>query len=399
MIAWRRDLHEHPELGDQETRTSALVADHLRSLGLEVRTGVARTGVVGVLAGSKPGPTVALRADMDALPVKELTDLPFASQTRGVFHGEEVDVMHACGHDAHTAMLMATASVLAGLREHLPGRVLFVFQPAEEGSSVYRAGAGESWGAKLMLEEGLFAPQPPDAVFGLHVMPGRSGELRWRSGPTTASSDTLAITVIGAQGHGGMPWNAVDPIVTSGLVLAGLQTVVSRRVNLTQSPAVVTVGSIHGGSGPNIVPEQVDMTGTIRTYDEAIRAAIGHEVALSAENIAESTGARAEVSIVAGYPMTINDGALSEHMAPVLERAADGLVAAAPLPGASEDFSYFAQEAPGLYVFLGVTPPDQDPATAAPNHNPRFMVHEAALIVGTRAMASMAAAYLTQSPP
>ena len=257
LIAWRRDIHQHPELGDQETRTAALVAEHLRGLGLEVRTGVARTGVVGILKGGKPGRTVALRADMDALPVKEPEGLPFASKETAEYFGKTVPVMHACGHDAHTAMLMATAEVLAGMKDDLPGTVMFIFQPAEEGSSLVAPSSGKSWGAKLMLEEGLFEKTKPDAVFALHVMPGRSGEISYRSGPTTASSDTLEITVTGKQGHGGMPWDTVDPITTSALVISGLQTVVSRKANLTESPVVVTIGTINGGTGPNIVPETV----------------------------------------------------------------------------------------------------------------------------------------------
>lgn len=394
LIAWRRDIHLHPELGDQETRTSKLVAEHLRGLELEVRTGVARTGVVGILKGGKPGPTVALRADMDALPVQEPAGLPFASQETAEYFGRRVPVMHACGHDAHTAMLMAAAEVLAGLEDDLPGTVMFIFQPAEEGSSLVAASGRESWGAKLMLEEGLFRKTKPDAVFALHVMPGPSGEISYRSGPTTASSDTLEINVIGRQGHGGMPWDTVDPITTSALVISGLQTVVSRKAKLTDSPVVVTIGTISGGTGPNIVPERVQMTGTIRTYDEKVREQAHRDIRLAAEKIAESAGANAKISITKMYDATVNDEALTVRMAPVLKRAADGLVAQSPLVGASEDFSFFAKEVPGLYVFLGVTPRDQDPATAAPNHNPRFFVDEQALVVGTRTMASLAVAFL-----
>jgi amidohydrolase len=398
LIGWRRDIHQHPELGDQETRTAALVAKHLRGLGLAVHTGVARTGVVGILKGGKPGRTVALRADMDALPVQEPEGLPFASKEMAQYHGKTVPVMHACGHDAHTAMLMTTAEVLAALKDDLPGTVVFIFQPAEEGSSLFAPSAGRSWGAKLMLEEGLFKKTKPDAVFALHVMPGRSGELSYRSGPTTASSDTLEITVTGKQGHGGMPWDTVDPITTSALVISGLQTVVSRKAKLTDSPVVVTVGTINGGTGPNIVPETVQMTGTIRTYDEKVREQAHRDVRLATEKIAESAGAKAKVSITKMYDTTVNDEALAARMEPVLKRAADGKVARAPLVGASEDFSFFAKEVPGLYVFLGVTPADQDPAKAAPNHNPRFFVDEGALVVGTRTMASLAVNFLGSEP-
>jgi len=394
LIEWRRDIHQHPELGDQETRTAELVADHLRKLGLEVHTGVAHTGVVGILEGGKSGPTVALRADMDALPVKEPEGLPFASKARGTYQGKEVDVMHACGHDAHTAMLMATAEVLAGMRENLPGKVIFIFQPAEEGSSQIMPGPNKLWGAQLMLQEGVFDKLQPDAIFAVHVMPGRSGELSWRTGATTASSDNLHITVTGKQGHGGMPWNTIDPVVTAAQVITGLQTVVSRRTNLTQSPAVVTVGMIQGGSAPNIIPEQVQMAGTIRTYDEQVRAQVGRDVKLTAEKIAESADAKADVSVVPAYGTTMNDEKLAAQMAPVLARAASGKVATSPLVGASEDFSFFARQVPGLYFFLGVTPDGQDPTTAAPNHNPKFFVDESALVVGARALSGLTIQFL-----
>lgn len=396
MIEWRRDIHQHPELGEQETRTAKLVAEHLEKLGLEVHTGIGRTGVVGILEGGKSGPTVALRADMDALPVKEPAGLPFASTARGTYHGQQVDVMHACGHDTHTAMLMATAQILAGMRDNLPGKVMFIFQPAEEGSSLVKGGEGRRWGAQLMLQEGLFDKLKPDAVFAVHVMPGPSGQLSWRSGATTASSDDLNIKVIGQQGHGGMPWNTVDQVVAFAQVINGLQTVVSRRTKLTQSPAVVTVGMIKGGSAPNIVPESVDMAGTIRTYDPAVRAQVAHDVKLTSEKIAESAGATAKVSIVPAYDMTMNNEQLTEQMAPVLKRAAYGKVATTPLVGASEDFSFFAGKVPGLYFYLGVTPDGQDPAKAAPNHNPKFFVDEKALIVGARAMSAAAVDFLSE---
>jgi amidohydrolase len=398
LIAWRRDIHQHPELGDQEHRTARLVEDHLRRLGLEVRTGVARTGVVGILKGAKPGRTVALRADMDALPIKEPEGLPFASKVKGRHWGKEVDVMHACGHDAHTAMLMATAEVLTGLKDDLTGTVQFIFQPAEEGSGLFEPSSGKTWGAQLMLQEGVFAETKPDAVFGLHVMPGRSGEISYRSGATTASSDGLDITIIGKQGHGGMPWNTIDPITTSALVISGLQTVVSRKANLAISPAVVTIGAIHGGEANNVVPETVHMSGTIRAYDKEVRELLRRDTKVTAEKVAESAGAKADVSIVAMYDTTINDERLTERMRSVLERAADGRVSHAPLVGASEDFSFFAKATPGLYVFLGVTPPDQDPSTAAPNHNPGFFVDESALVVGTRTLASLAVNFLSSQP-
>jgi len=398
LIAWRRDIHQHPELGDQEVRTSQLVAEHLRGLGMEVRTKVARHGVVGILKGGQPGATVALRADMDALAVKEPEGLPFASRAKAIVRGKEVDVMHACGHDAHTAMLMAAAEVLAGIKDSLPGTVMFIFQPAEEGSSLVSPASGESWGAKRMLEEGLFETTRPSAVFAVHVMPGRSGQISYRRGPALASSDSLEISITGKQGHGGMPWNTVDPITTSALVISGLQTVVSRRANLTASPAVVTIGTIHGGASPNVVPELVEMSGTIRTYDAGVRDQIHRDIELTAQKIAESAGAKATVTISKMYDATVNDDALTTRMLPVLERASDGLLGSAPLAGASEDFSIFAKEVPGLYVFLGITPRGQDPAKAAPNHNPRFFVDEKALVVGTRTMALLAAEFLSTQP-
>src|SRR3954452_11709241 len=313
LIAWRHDIHQHPELGDQEKRTSALVAEHLRKLGLEVHTGIARTGVVGILKGGKPGRTVALRADMDALPVKEPEGLPFASKAKQPYLGKEVDLMHACGHDAHTAMLMGVAEVLVGSKDQLPGTVLLIFQPAEEGPSLFTPSSGKKWGAKLMLEEGAFKDPKPDAVFGLHVMPGPLGQISYRTGATAASSDDLEITVTGQQGHGGMPWNTIDPVTTSALVISGLQTVVSRRTNVTASPAVLTIGTINGGTRANIVPESVEMTGTIRTYDEKVRSQIHRDIANVAEKIAESAGATAEVRISPGYGTTVNNEELTER--------------------------------------------------------------------------------------
>jgi amidohydrolase len=396
VIQWRRDIHQHPELGDQEKRTSHLVAEHLRSLGLEVRTKVARTGVIGLLQGTRPGKMVALRADMDALPVKEPPGLPFASKATGIYEGQEVPVMHACGHDAHTAMLMGAAEVLAGLRDQLPGTVLFIFQPAEEGSSVYSPSSGNSWGAKLMLEEGIFKERKPDAVFAQHVMPGPLGQISYRPGPATAGSDTLEMTVIGRQGHGGMPWNTIDPITTSATIISALQTIVSRRTDLTASPAVITIGTIQGGSRANIVADKVTMSGTIRSFDPRVQQQLLQDVQRVAERVAESAEAKAEVSILKNYPITMNNEELTERMLPVLQRVADGKVAHMPLSGASEDFSYFAQQAPGLYLMLGITPPDQDPTTAAPNHNPNFFVDERALVIGTRSISTLAAAFLKQ---
>ncbi len=398
IITWREDIHQHPELGQQELRTSTLVAAHLRSLGLEVHTNVALTGVVGLLRTGQPGPVVALRADMDALPVTEPAGLPFASKDRQAYLGEEVDVMHACGHDAHTAMLMGAAEVLSAVKEQLRGTVMFIFQPAEEGPSLFEPSGTNRWGARLMLDEGLFNEVKPNAIFAVHVMPGNLGEISYRQGPALAGSDTLTIKVVGKQGHGGMPWNTVDPISTSALVISGLQTVVSRKADLTASPVVVTIGTIYGGTRANIVPESVRMTGTIRTYDARVREQVQRDIKMTAEKIAESAGAKASVSIVKNYDPVVNDRSLTLQMLPVLKRAADGKVVEGNLSGASEDFSEFAKVVPGLYVYLGVTPPDQEPAKAAPNHNPRFFVDERALVVGTRTLSFLAADYLGSGP-
>ncbi len=390
VVAWRRDIHEHPELSNRETRTAALVADQLRALGLEVRTGVARTGVVAVLRGGRPGPVVALRADMDALPVTEEVALPFASQARTSYGGQEVGVMHACGHDAHTAMLMGAAEVLAGLRDRLPGTVTFLFQPAEEGPP-----AGERGGAELMIEEGALANPTPAAIFGLHVMPFRVGRLRVRPGGMLASADVLRIIVRGRQTHGAQPWRGVDPIVVAAQIVLGLQTITSRQVDLTAAPAVVTIGSFQGGVRMNIVPDSVVLLGTIRAFDPAMQRDIHERVRRTAVRIAESGGATAEVEIRTPYPVTLNDSALTERMLPTLRRVAGaaGVEATPPLTIA-EDFSHYQRRIPGMFFLLGITPAGTDPAQAAPNHSPRFFVDEAALVTGVRALAYLAADYL-----
>jgi len=395
LIAWRRDIHEHPELGEQETRTAALVAEHLRKLGLEVQTGVAQTGVVALLRGGKPGPVVALRADMDALPVKEPVGLPFASKAKGKYVGREVDVMHACGHDAHTAILMATAEVLTAMKEKLPGAVKFIFQPAEEGPSLYLAFTGKSWGAKQMIKEGAFADPRPDAVFGLHVTSSMSaGRIGYRPGPTMASADELRIKVTGRQGHAGYPWRAIDPVTTSAQIVLGLQTIVSRRTDLMRSPTVVSISTINGGSLFNIVPDVVEMTGTVRTYDARVRKNVHADIRQVAENIAASANAKAEVDIIELYDPLVNNADMVARMAPVLTRASDNNAVVVPQTGAAEDFSFFLNEVPGLFFYVGVVPRGQDPMTAAPNHSPNFMVDESALVIGVRALASVAVNFL-----
>ncbi|GMV07149.1 MAG: amidohydrolase [Gemmatimonadota bacterium] len=388
VVAWRRDLHEHPELGNREFRTAELVAEHLRGLGMEVRTGVAHTGVVGVLRGGRPGPTVALRADMDALPVTEMVDLPFASKVRTEYNGQEVGVMHACGHDNHVAILMGAAEVLSSLRDRLPGTVLFLFQPAEEG-----APEGEEGGADLMLEEGAFADPRPDAIFGLHVWPTPVGALTYRPMGAMAASDALYIKVVGKQTHGALPWGGVDPIVVASQVVLGLQTIVSRQTDITKGPAVVTLGTIHGGVRGNIIPDSVVMVGTIRTFDEETQRGVHERIRRTAEQIAAAGGAEAVVRISqVGNPVTFNDPALTRWALPTLERAAgaDAVSESVPITGA-EDFSYYQKEVPGLFFFLGITPEGREPV---PNHSPLFYADEGALPVGVRALAGLAADYL-----
>ena len=393
VVAWRRDIHAHPELSNRETRTAELVAQHLRSLGLEVRTGVAHTGVVGVLRGGRPGPVVALRADMDALPVTEEVDVPFASRVRATYNGQEVGVMHACGHDAHVAMLMGAAEVLAGMRRDLPGTVTFIFQPAEEG-----APAGERGGAELMIEEGALDNPKPSAIFGLHVFPYPAGEIRYRPGGIMASSDALRIVVRGRQTHGAQPWAGVDPIVVAAQIVVGLQTITSRQVDITTAPAIVTIGAINGGVRYNIIPDSVVMVGTVRAFDTAVRRDIHERVRRTAESIAQSAGATARVTIDSGPPVTYNDPALTERMLPTLRQVAgSGNVRLATPVTTAEDFSRYQERIPGLFFFLGITPPGADPRTVAANHSPRFFVDEAALPVGVRALAHVAVDYLTRT--
>ena len=397
VIAWRRDLHQHPELGNRETRTAGIVAAHLRALGLdEVKTGVAHTGVVGLLKGALPGPVVALRADMDALPVAEQVDVPFASKARAVWNGEEVGVMHACGHDCHTAILMGVAQVLAGQRAALRGSVKFIFQPAEE-----MPPEGEDGGARMMIAEGALSSPVPQAIFGLHVTSRLSvGTLGYRPGPTMASSDSLKITVHGRQTHGAQPWAGVDPIVTAAQVVLGLQTVMSRTQDITREPAVVTIGAIKGGVRENIIPDSVEMRGTIRTFNEAMRDDIHERVTTLAESVARGSRAGCTVCINKNYPVTVNDPALTEAMLPTLQRTAgEASVLLVPKVTGSEDFSFYQRLVPGLFYFVGVTPPGVDPAQAASNHSPRFFVDEAGLLLGVRTLTHLAVDWLEANAP
>lgn len=385
VIAWRRDIHRHPELANREQRTAALVADALMSLGLEVRTGVAVTGVVGVLRGGRPGPVVALRADMDALPVSEATGLPYASTERTTYLGRDVGVMHACGHDAHVAILLGAATVLAGMRSDVPGTVVFLFQPAEEGTP-----PGEEGGADLMIAEGALSDPRPEAIFGLHVVPQQeTGQIGWRSGGAMAGSDKLHVVVHGRQTHAAYPWLGIDPIAAAAHVVLALQAIPARRVD-ARIPSVVSIGTVEGGVRYNIIPDQVEMWGTIRTFDAEQRERVHAEVHRSARAAAEISGARAEVEILDGNPPTRNDPALVRRSLPSLARAVPpgGLVETLPRTGA-EDFAYYAREIPGFYFWLGTRPPGLAMDAAAPNHSPEFAPDEAAFALGVRAFVQL----------
>ena len=396
VVAWRRDIHEHPELSNREVRTAKLVAEHLESLGLEVTTGVAHTGVVGVLRGGRQGPVVALRADMDGLPVVEQTGLAYASKQRGSYEGQDVGVMHACGHDNHVAILMGAASVLSGMRDELPGTVKFIFQPAEEG-----APKGEEGGAGMMVREGVLKNPKVDAIFGLHISQGGlAGTANYRPQGALASAQRFDIKVTGKQTHGARPWAGVDPIIVSAHIITALQTIVSRQVDITKAPAVVTVATFNGGVRNNIVPESASMSGTIRTYDAAMRAQIHQKIHDIATAIGNSMGADVEVVIDPGVPVTYNDPELTAQTVSTLERVygrqnlsiADRITAA-------EDFAFYQEEVPGFFFFIGGRPADVAEEDAIPNHSPFFTVDESALLPGVKVMANVAFDYLTDNAP
>ena len=395
VITWRRDIHQHPELSNREVRTSKLVADHLKKLGLPVRTGIAHTGVTAVLKGGKPGPVIALRADMDALPVTEQVDVPFKSTVTTEFLGKKVGVMHACGHDAHVANLMGVAEMLVAMRKDLAGTVLFIFQPAEEG-----APEGERGGASLMLEEGLFADVKPEAVFGLHVTSNLpSGVIGYRSGPLMAASDAFRIEVNGRQSHGSRPWSGVDPIVAASQIVTALQTIVSRQIDISTLPAVVTVGKFDGGVRHNIIPDKVEMLGTLRTFDKQMRADIMQRIERTVTNVAASSGAQGKVIFSEdSNPVVLNDPKLTQRVLPSLRRVVgEERVIVMPLITGSEDFAHYAEMIPSVFYFVGVTPAGQDPNTAPSNHSPLFNIDEPAIAVATRSLAAVAIDYL-QAP-
>jgi amidohydrolase len=382
VVAWRRDLHAHPELGFAETRTAGVVAEHLRSLGLEVRTEVGRTGVVGVLRGGRPGRTVALRADMDALPVLEATGLPFASTATGTYMGETVPVAHACGHDAHVAMLMGAAEVLAGMKDQLAGTVVFIFQPAEEG-----APPGEpKGGAALMIEEGALADPRPEAIFGLHVVPGRPGTVFYRPQGFMAASDRVDIVLNGRQTHGAWPWKGVDVIAASAQVVQTINNLTARTIDPTTTPTVFTIATLDAGVRYNIIPDRATLSGTLRTFDIAQRDDLVRRAEIAIDNVAETYGATAEFSVRQNAALVFNDEALSAWLAPVLAEAAgaDNVNAATPPTTVAEDVSYLSQEVPGVFYHLGGTPAGTDPASAPPNHSPAFDVDESVLPLGVK---------------
>lgn len=385
VLAWRRDLHQHPELSNREFRTSAIVAKQLKALGLEVKMNVAHTGVIALLKGGKPGPKLAIRADMDALPVTEEVDLPFKSLAHGQYNGHDVGVMHACGHDGHTAMLLGIATAMAGMRKDLPGEVLFIFQPAEEGVPT-----GEDGGAAMMLKEGMFNEFKPDAVFGMHVVSWlNTGTVEVHSGPTMAGSDTFSMTVHGRQTHGAMPWNGIDPIVTSAQIIGAAQTIVSRRLDIGSLPAVLTFGVIQGGTRFNIVPDKVELQGTLRTYSAAMRQQAIDELKMLSEHIAEANGATADLTVPVGVsnPVLINNPALTARVKASIGNAigADHVIDG-KVWMASEDFALLSKDVPGVYFFVGSTPVGQDADHAPSNHSPKFFLDEGALQIGVHSM-------------
>jgi amidohydrolase len=388
VVEWRRWFHENPELSNREFQTAERIAEILREMGLEPKTGIAHTGVVAVIEGGKPGPLVAIRSDMDGLPVTEQTGLPFASTARSEYNGQETGVMHACGHDAHMSMLLGAAWVLNSVKENLAGSVMLIFQPAEEG-----APAGEQGGARLMLEEGIWDERTPEAVFGIHVgigVPG--GEVAVRPGPLMAASDRFQITVKGKQTHGARPWDGVDPIVIAAQIVLGLQTIGSRQVDVTLAPSIVTVGRIAGGIRNNVIPDQVELEGTIRSFDQAMRSDIHRRIERTARGIAESAGATVDVELELGNPPVVNDPALLARMLPALQRTTT--VHDVTPQTVAEDFSEYAVRVPSIFMFLGNVPPGADPNTAPANHSPLFDMHEPNLEVGVRIFSNLVVDYL-----
>lgn len=392
VIEWRRYFHQHPELSNREFKTGAHVAELLKSFGIEVRYPVAKTGVVGILRGGKPGPVVALRADMDGLPVTERNSLPFISKVKTVYAGQETGVMHACGHDGHMAILLGVAEVLSNNKSELPGSVVFLFQPAEEG-----APEGEEGGASLMIKEGALIDPKPDVVFGLHLQAlVPAGQINYRGGSFMAAVDGVNIRVKGKSSHGASPWDGTDPIVLSAQIITGLQTIISRQLDLTAAGAVLTIGTIHSGVRRNIIPEEALMEGTIRTFNEDMQKQLHERIITTATKIAESSGGSADVKITIGYPAVVNDEVLANWAGPSFARAAGKEnVRITPAATMAEDFSYFQQKIPGLFFFLGAYPegtPERQPV----HHTPDFMINEKVLVTGVRALLNLTVDYMAQ---
>lgn len=391
VITWRRDFHQNPELGNREFKTAEKIAVHLRSLGIEVQTGVGKTGVVGILKGGKPGPVVALRADIDALPVKERVDIPFASKAEGEYNGKVVPIMHACGHDTHIAILMGTAEILASIKSDLKGTVKFIFQPAEEGPP-----EGEEGGAELMIKEGVLTNPKVDVIFGLHINAQTEvGTIKYRPKGTMAASDWFKIKIMGKQTHGAYPWLGIDPIVTASQIIMGLQTIVSRNVNITESAAVVSVGQINAGVRSNVIPEELTMNGTIRSLDSKVQQMVHSRIKQIATAIAESAGATADVSITNKTAITYNDPSLTEKMVPTLEAVAGKEnVLLTPAVTGAEDFSFYQEKIPGLYFFLGGAPKGKPTSETAPHHTPDFYIDESGFVLGMKAMSDLTIDYM-----
>jgi amidohydrolase len=388
VINWRHDIHQHPELGNRETRTAALIANHLRSLGIAVTEKVGHTGVVGILTGDKPGPVIALRADMDGLPVEEINDLPFASKEKINYNGKETPVMHACGHDGHVAILMGVAEILAGMKKDLRGTVKFIFQPAEEG-----APEGEEGGAELMIKESVLDNPKVDVIFGLHMMSQMEvGTIAYRPGGIMAGVGDFRITVKGKPGHGSAPWNAADPIPVAAQIITSLQTIVSRNMDLTQNPAVVTVGGVNGGNRANIIPPKIELIGDVRSFSKEDEAMIYSRIKQIAEKTAEAAGVTAVVELPysSHYPVTYNDIRLTNAMLPSLQKSAGAAnVVVIPAVTGAEDFSFFAEKVPGLYFFVGAMTKGKDPKTAGPHHTPEFMMDDTAFKTGLLALCNL----------
>ena len=390
-IAWRRQLHQYPELGNREFKTAKLIADHLRSLGMEVTEGVAKTGVVGLLKGGKPGPCIALRADMDGLPITEKTGLPYASREKGEYNGQPVGVMHACGHDTHVAMLMSVAQVLAGIKNELKGSVKFIFQPSEEG-----APEGEEGGASLMVKEGVMENPKVEAIFGMHIESAiKVGTIQYKPGAFMASSDWFTIKIHGKGSHGSQPWLGIDPISTAAQIITGIQTIVSRQSELPKAPVVITVGKIAGGVRNNIIPDECVLDGTIRTLDSKMQEDVHRGLRLMAQKIAEANGATAEVSIDTKTLVTYNDPSLMNKMLPSLQAAigASNVSEREWVTGA-EDFSYYGTRAPAIFLYLGGMPAGNDAAKAPPHHTAEFYVDDSGMKTGIKAFCQLVTDYL-----